>query len=345
MTRTIYLDPAYPDFYGGKLFTAADDHLNRDDQLQPFRRLKAQLEAAGHTIETADAVPPPGGTSGVVEYYSLGITANFRILAQRDDVRLRAFALYEPPVVVPSLYARLPELTRHFEAVYVHNTHGDGYSLEGVDRSKLRKLDWFQQFEDVLVDHWSRQDRLHKACVINANKKPASMDGELYGERVRAVAELAQAGAVDLYGRGWDRVVVGGGRFRRTVFAPVLRHHRTLRRVWKGAPPSKFEVLARYEFCLCLENMTMDGFMTEKLFDCLYAGTIPIYLGPNDVDEMVPPDVHIDAREFGSWTEAWEHAASLTDKERQAYREAGRDFIRGEASERFKRSLDRMLDA
>jgi hypothetical protein len=42
---------------------------------------------------------------------------------------------------------------------------------------------------------------------------------------------------------------------------------------------SKFAILPEYKFCLCPENSTYDGYVTEKLIDA-YAGlTVPIYSG------------------------------------------------------------------
>lgn len=42
---------------------------------------------------------------------------------------------------------------------------------------------------------------------------------------------------------------------------------------------SKFAILPEYKFCLCPENSTYDGYITEKLIDA-YAGlTVPIYSG------------------------------------------------------------------
>ena len=339
--RRIYVDPAYSSFNQDRVFTATDADLNRDDQLSPFRQLRDAIVKRGHEIHTADLLPrgplPPG-----TEYYSMGQVGDFDDLRRRG-ARLRAFMIFEPPVVAPHLYDLLPALTKEFETVYVHNTHGGGYSLAGVDRSRLRRLRWFQQYDDVLVPIWSRRDRLRKACVINSNRKPASMQGELYSERIRAIAELASSGSVDLYGKGWTKVLLPGGPFKRTLWWPVLRHYGSLRKTYRGSVASKFEVLGKYEFCLCLENMRMDGFMTEKLWDCLYSGTIPIYLGPKDVGSMVPESCFIDASGFKSWSEAWAYASSLPRSELDEMRQAGRAFIRGDASRPYKDSLLRMF--
>jgi GR25 family glycosyltransferase involved in LPS biosynthesis len=38
-------------------------------------------------------------------------------------------------------------------------------------------------------------------------------------------------------------------------------------------------LLQQYKFVLCIENSYSDGYITEKIFNCLYAQTIPLYMG------------------------------------------------------------------
>lgn len=341
MTRMVFVDPPYREYDGGRLFDRSNPRLNRDDYLLPYVLAKERLERRGARVETGDFALRNGNAAGS-DFYSLGLLDRF-LEAARHGARLRAFAVFEPPVVAPGIYDALPRLTARFERVYVHNVHGDGYSLAGVDASKLRKLWWPQQYDDVLAKHWANRDRQAKAVVINNNKKPRRHAGELYSKRIEAIAELARWNAVDVYGGGWNKWLMREGRLKWAIWKPAFRHRRALRSAWRGAPPSKYDVLARYEFSLCLENMRMDGYTTEKMWDCFYAGTIPIYLGPKDIAKMVPDACFIDASRFGSWSEAWDHARSLSPQQRQDMREAGREFLRGEASRPFKDSLVNIL--
>lgn len=44
-------------------------------------------------------------------------------------------------------------------------------------------------------------------------------------------------------------------------------------------------VFNKYKFILCFENSYQNGYVTEKIFNCFFAGTIPIYMGaPNILD-------------------------------------------------------------
>ena len=63
---------------------------------------------------------------------------------------------------------------------------------------------------------------------------------------------------------------------------------------------TKRETIGRYHFCLALENSIAPDYVTEKMFDALAAGTVPIYLGAPNVAEFVPENSFIDAASFST---------------------------------------------
>jgi len=332
--KQIFIDPPSKAYYEDRLFDDANPVLNRDDTLAPFIRLRVDLEQQGIILHTVDYLAQQMNHEQVSDYYSLGILENYQRLNARDDVRLRAFMIFEPPVVDPRLYRALPELTAAFDQVYVHNVHGDGYSLKGVDQSKLRKLYWQQTHKGVLDDFWQREERLNRIVMINGNHKPVSRNGDLYSTRIEALAVLAKVDAVDLYGRGWER-----WWSRNSMWLPYWRHRSTLMSIYKGACKSKFEVLSQYAFALCFENMEMEGYITEKLFDCLYAGTIPLYLGAKDISDLIPEGVYIDCRKYTSWVAMWHEISGMSSEQISAMREAGRAYLNSKAFLRYYDSL------
>lgn len=333
-SKIIYVDPSYKAYYEDRLFDHTDPVLNRDDALAPFIRLREVLEQQGTALHTADQLVKKNSQDQICDYYSLGVLENYEQLKKRDDVRLQAFVIFEPPVVAPQLYKALPKLTAAFERVYVHNTEGDGYSLQGADQSKLRKLYWVQPHKDVLHRFWNQGDRQRRIVMINGNHKPASFEGELYSKRIEALAVLAKFGKVDLYGRGWER-----WWSRNSMWLPYWRHRGALISIYKGSCPSKYEVLSRYEFALCFENMAMKGYITEKIFDCLYAGTIPLYLGATDISELIPTEAYIDCRQFTSWEQMQDVLMSMPTEQVHTIKEAGRAFLHSERGGRYYDSL------
>lgn len=288
-------------------------------------------------------------TSGAsCDYYSQGILDNFERLAKQQNISLEAFMVMEPPVVAPHLYRALPKLTKFFKRVYVHNVHGDGYSLKGVDKDRLHKFYYPIPYRDVLENFWTNAARMNRVVVINSNHNPILYglrhfifkmpQSELYSKRMEAVAGLAKLDAVELYGPRWEKWWSPVSMWR-----PYWKHRGSLMSVYKGVCRSKHEVLSHYKFCLCFENMYMDGYVTEKIFDCLYAGTIPLYLGAKNIADLIPPEVYIDCRKYSSRVEMWEDLKKIPDSQAQTMREAGRCFLRSEAGLRYYNSLENVF--
>lgn len=332
--KTIFIDPSYLEYYKNRLFDVGNVVLNRDGTLMPYERLRAALNAQGIAVHTADYLLESEMGTAVNDYYSLGLLNNYQKLIGRPDVQLCGFLIMEPPVVAPKLYRALPELTRHFECVYLHNIEGDGYSLKGVDQTKLRQFYWPQPHRDVLESYWNNNDRQNRIVVINANHIPRSFHGQLYGKRIEVMARLAKLGVVDLYGRGWDK-----WWSHRSMWPPYWRNYKTLMSIYRGACESKYEVLSRYRFSLCFENMTMKGYVTEKLFDCLYAGAIPLYLGAKNIESLIPREAYVDCRHFASWEEMSNKVMAMSEYEVGAMREAGRIFTQSKNYMKYHDSL------
>ena len=334
LDQTIYIDPPSAAYYEDRLFDVSNAVLNRDDSLVPYARVRETYASLGREVRTADYLMSQGADSATCDYYSLGVLDNYKTLLCRSDVCLKAFVIFEPPVVDPRLYKALPALTAAFERVYVHNTIGDGYSLEGVDTSKLCQLYWPQPRDDIIKDYWERIDRLDRIVVINGNHIPHKVPNELYSKRIEVMASLAKLGVVDLYGRGWAK-----WWSRASMWLPYWKNRKTLMSIYKGECDSKYEVLSHYKFSLCFENMAMKGYVTEKIFDCFYSGTVPLYLGASDISSLIPELAYVNCREFGSWVKLQEFVAGITGDQFNAMREAGRAFLKSVQGRKYCNSL------
>jgi len=100
--------------------------------------------------------------------------------------------------------------------------------------------------------------------------------------------------------------------------------------VYRGAIPGtqKQAVLSRYRFNYCLENTHgIKGLISEKLFDCFEAGTIPIYFGAPDIREHVPQDCFIDYASFSTLKELHQHLTEMDYKTYLCYLKNARTFL------------------
>lgn len=333
-SNCVAIDPSYTVFNNNELFNSSSI-WNRDDHLTPFHRLRSFLAQHGINVNTADKIfENPKNT--YINYFSFGILRDYKNLIDKGEYKLnlRSFVIMEPPIVACELYDALPTITKHFANVYLHNSVGDGYSLDGVDQSKLRTLYWPQPYFGVIEKLWSSADRLNRVVVVNGNHRPRLPNGELYSKRIEAMSKLAEFDAVDLYGKGWDKLLT-----RNSFWLPYLMNRKSLLSIHKGAATSKYETLSRYRFCLCFENMEMSGYVTEKIFDSLYAGTIPLYLGAPNIASLIPPEAYIDCRKFLSWEEMWQKVSTMSESEITALREAGKAFLSSEEFLKYYNSL------
>jgi hypothetical protein len=104
----------------------------------------------------------------------------------------------------------------------------------------------------------------------------------------------------------------------------------------KGPIESKAETLGGYRFAICFENMVLQGWITEKIFDCFRAGCVPVYLGAPEVRELIPSEAFIDMRQFTNYDDLRRYLHSLGADQVERYRRAARDFVESSAFGRFR---------
>lgn len=54
--------------------------------------------------------------------------------------------------------------------------------------------------------------------------------------------------------------------------------------------PTKLHTISRYKFTLAFENAIGEDYVTEKFFDPLRAGSVPVYLGAPNIEDFAPGD-------------------------------------------------------
>ncbi|MDD5329783.1 MAG: glycosyltransferase family 10 [Sulfuricella sp.] len=181
------------------------------------------------------------------------------------------------------------------------------------------------------------------ACLINANKGfPYTLDTDLYQERIRVIRwyERHAPGQFALYGMGWNKPARGLG-----MLSQLRRRIDRLRSQLYGYKPFpsyrgevrfKRDVLQRCKFSYCYENVRdLPNYVTEKIFDSLLAGCVPIYWGANNVAELIPPGCFIDRREFDDMDSLHRFLQSIDEKRYAQYQTAIRNFLSSEAAQRF----------
>jgi hypothetical protein len=335
---TLFLDPPSHHFLRDRLFDPNAAPFGGDQLMAPYAHLKSVLAEHGVKATTIDALPA-GPVQGRSLYISVGGLERYRSLARRADLTMSAFFAFECPGNDPAMYRGMRAASRVFRRMY---SWSDAESLRPFVGAEipLRRFCWPQSFNQVHEQLWSRQDRKF-LMMMQGNKTPALAWGSLHRERLKAVEYFGRTGEIDLYGREWDQPAyrVGGRRvpytlrvLKRRLLAAWQRARPdplllAARRAWRGPAASKSQTLAGYTFAICFENMVLKGWITEKIFDCFFAGTIPVYWGAPEIRDVIPPSCYVDMREFGDYQALGDHLRSLTAVRIQQYREAARAFL------------------
>jgi hypothetical protein len=244
----------------------------------------------------------------------------------------RFLVALENPVINP-LNADASYLSR-FRRVFTWNPRFAG--LDNVTRICVPNR--------LAVGDWPRfGQRKIFSCLINANKRfKLTTPNDLYEERVAVVRwyERNASDHFELYGLGWNkpwRQPGPGGAFKRRLerLGTQLFGYRPFPS-WRGEIADKASVLLRAKFAYCYENISgISGYVTEKLFDCLVNGCVPIYWGADDIAGQVPADCFIDRREFRDTAAVHAHLLSITAEEFERRQEAIGEFLRSKDVEPF----------
>jgi hypothetical protein len=214
----------------------------------------------------------------------------------------------EPPVVMPSNW----DPSRHSQFARCLTWDDDL-----VDKRRYFKFHW------PLPSSYPRLPPVPFASQqvlvnISANKT-SSHPLELYSARGRTIRYFEDEcpGEFALYGPGWDRL------------GPEEETHAA----YRGVTDHKWRVYGQYRFGLTYENMRgVRGYVTEKIFDCLRAGTVPVYWGASNIVDYVDGDAFVDRTLFDTDAELARFLRNTSESEHRRYLEAGRDYL---ASARF----------
>jgi hypothetical protein len=70
------------------------------------------------------------------------------------------------------------------------------------------------------------------------------------------------------------------------------RYGKTIRNFpsYRGYSATKFQTIAEYKYNLVIENSNEEWYISEKIFDTLMCGCMPIYFGTSKIFDLIPPD-------------------------------------------------------
>lgn len=316
--KTILLD--FPGLGNGQIFNASA----RDRANAGWIHLRDVLHDLGYDLITVDDHPLDNA-------HSIWVWEMPRILTTRQRIkyelrrwigqpqqrnlfiearRLRKeiiLFLFEPPTTRPDNW----DMRKHRLFPTIFTWHDELVNQPRYHKLLYPQPESFPAFETVPFAE-------KKLLVHISSNKRAAHPKELYTERLASIRyfETHHPDDFDLFGIGWDRDP--NEQFRS----------------YRGKIDHKWNVYPHYRFALCYENIRDEpGYVTEKMFDAMRVGCVPIYWGANNIENYVDKDAFIDRRQFADNAELARFLYAMTEEEHRRYLRASEDYLQGD---RFK---------
>ncbi|MCR5502109.1 MAG: hypothetical protein K6F53_03810 [Lachnospiraceae bacterium] len=306
----IAIIPWTKDYEDDRMFDLSDKKLNRDDLMRPYASFRAFFEKRGDTVHTVDRY---GDLTKVDRFLFFEFLPEWIVRLHKAGLDDRMIYCNAEPETVSSLHTKegYGKLKKYFPYIMTWNE-------EVIDNERIFRRIIPYHFEDHSGNVPFSERKL--LCNISGNKFSDSPK-ELYGERRRIIRYFEKhfPEGFGLYGTGWSS----------EEYPSYL-----------GAPPDKFEVYNRYRFAVCLENTkNVRGYITEKIFDCLTAGIVPVYAGAENIASVVPKECFLDYNKIGNPEALSKILTGMSEEEYEGYLSAARDFLKSDIAKRLDGSV------
>jgi len=300
-----------------------------DDLGYPIRYFRDRLRKGGHSIKTLDE----GNLKEFDAIYYLDHPSNKKYNPKR-------YLKYNIPcylIVAECEMINKNNVEQYSKDIYTNIfTYNDAF----VDGNRIKKYNIPHhlriQNELFRKDYFQRDGFL----VMIAGNKRNSDPRELYSARLDIIKwfEDNVPQKFDLYGFGWDKKYYKNKIMQKiNNRVPImLRTSKAFYKSYRGSVDSKNKIYARYKYAICYENAEcIQGYITEKIFDCMIAGCIPVYRGAPNVEKYISKDCFVNGNNFISIADMYKYLNGISEKEYNNYRNNILEFLHSEKAKVF----------
>lgn len=286
-----------------------------------YSKLAKELNSEGHEVHTLDIYQRNGVDPDVCLFLDVPRSNVEKIIDRKKTIAV--VLIREGRVILPINYNnnRLSEFSQiiTWDADLLKKSNAVYFpSARYVREDRVLPIN----FED------------RKFCCNISRKLSSTEVGELYSERLRAIKwfERNHPEQFDLYGYGWNQGVIK--MFGKTIHKSNIFYER--RPSYRGQLEEKHATLSGYKFSICFENTSnMKNYVSEKIFDCFLAQTIPIYYGATNIRDLIPPECFIDYREFANYEDLYSFISGMRKEKFLTYLDAINNYIDSPKGENF----------
>lgn len=268
-------------------------------------QLQAMIEAHGCKVKTASNLRNLPDARWIICYE----TPKKYMFLERHPHHQRILVTWEPPAVIPHNI----DVKDHAKFAHICTWH-DNFAYQ----QRYHKINYMVR--RPMVDELIPFSKRLFCCLINKNIN-RTYKTSLTGARKKIIDFFHRNHSQQcaLYGTGWNTY----GYMNK---GPIKG------RDWRN---TKINILKTYRFCICYENCAEPGYITEKIFDCFRAGTVPIYLGAPNITNYIPKSCFIDMRDFASPEQLYTYLSRIDEKTFMEYINAIRTYLTSALSDVF----------
>ena len=271
-----------------------DSEILSIDSKEPHIKLKEVFKNYGYDLSTKDLNKVENSSFTI--FYDMPLGINEINIPENSYL-----ILWECEVIAPSNWVLKNHLK--FKKIFTWDN-----SL--VDNVKYFKIQYPNKLNFSVKSYEEK-----KLVTMLAGNKYSSHPLELYSHRKTIIRwfEKNKIDNFEFYGIGWDKLVTSNRYFN--FLLKKLNLNELLSSTYqnyKGFVNDKKNALENYKFCFCFENsINEEEYISEKIFDCFSAGTVPIYLGSKKINNTIPSNTMILYSEFKNINDLYQHLTSM----------------------------------
>jgi hypothetical protein len=322
------------DFYkNNRLFDINDPISNKDNCLYGLYHLKKELSEQNIDLSTHDINTIPD--SEIVIFSDMPKAIPPKASGQRF------YLLAVESVAVHPINFQLKRY-KYFDKIFT-------WKDDIIDGDKIVKINYSFLFPVDLG--FSIKNKKKLVCLV-ANRKRSPHKSELYTERIKVINwfENNYPDEFDLFGAGWEKL---HARNFADKIVKRLKYKQVVKTkpytCYKGTASPKIPILRNYKFNICYENIRdIPGYITEKIFDCFFAGCVPVYWGADNVTDHIPKECFVDKRVFKTYEELYHYMKNMSDDDYKKYLDNIKSFLKSDkaypfSSECFSKTISEAM--
>jgi alpha(1,3/1,4) fucosyltransferase len=335
-----------PFYHNNKIFDEKNPITNRDDFQRPYIELKKAWLKKNIDFDTEDLIDMNRVTAIIF----------FNIPDENNEIKKLAT---ENNIPIYSIINELPNIHENNKKLNLHVNFKKIFTYQDslIDNIKYFKLNYSFIFPEKVIGNFTRKG----FCTLIANNKTLNYHNELYSTRKKIIYwfEKKHPNMFRFYGGGWNEKQDYISQKCRNILKKIIhcleaKHSDTFNSLnkklallnnklfeislstYEGKIKKKKDVLEKFRFSICLENASSEpGWITEKIFDSLFSGCVPIYQGPDNINDIIPEKCYIDFRKFKSYASMYSYLLNYSERDYRCFIDAVNKFISSKAKNIF----------